>query len=234
MTRDLTGTTVAITGATGTLGHALIAAFAARGATLALVVQDAADAANLRIPGGTDAWAFPADVTDEDAVRQAFEAMTAQFGGLDVLVHAAGGWASSPLAETTLDAWRHMIDLNLTSAFLCVREAMRAMEPRATADRPTRLVLVASRQGADCGAAEQAAYSAAKAGVVRLAESVAAEMKGRMTAHILAPSTLATGPDADGVAPADVADLVVSLCGPAGNLLNGATLRAYGTAAVAA
>ncbi len=230
MNEDLTGTTVVITGATGTLGRALIAAFAARGATLALVVKDPADAAGLAIPPGTHAWAFPADVTDETAVVQAFEAMQAQFGHLDVLVHGAGAWASSALVETTLADWRGLLDLNLTSAFLCVREAARHMTADSDGMRTGRVFAIASRQGADGGVAEQAAYSAAKAGVVRLVESVADEFKGRIAAHCIAPSAIAHTPGEAGVTADALAALVVSLCGPSGDLLSGVTLRAYGGA----
>jgi 3-oxoacyl-[acyl-carrier protein] reductase len=218
------GKTVVITGANGRLGQAVVRAFAQQGATLALVTPTEAEAYDIQVPEGTDAWAFPCDATDEASVEQCFGAMGAQFGSVDVLVHTVGGWDGSPLVQTSLDDWRRLIDLNLTSTFLVFKAVAGLMERG-------RLVAIASGQGADRGVAEQAAYSAGKAGVVRLVESVAAEYEGRITAHAVAPSTLLTGDDAGaGVAVESVADLIVYASGPAGDALNGATLRAYGSA----
>jgi NAD(P)-dependent dehydrogenase (short-subunit alcohol dehydrogenase family) len=223
MSTSFQGKTVVITGANGRLGQQVVRAFAEQGATLALVTPTEAEAYDIHVPEGVEAWAFPCDATDEASVGQSFDAMRAQFGTIDVLVHTVGGWASSPVGGTTLDEWRAMVDLNLTSTFLAFRAASGLMEQG-------RLIAIASGQGADKGVAEQAAYSAAKAGVVRLVEAVAGEHEGRITAHAVAPSTLlAEGETGQGVAASAVADLIVTLCGPAGDALNGQTVRAYGS-----
>lgn len=220
---DFSGKTVVITGANGRLGQAVVRAFAGRGATLALVTPTEALAYSIDLPEGADAWAFPCDVTDPDSVAQCFGAMGAQFERLDVLVHTVGGWAGAPLAQTSLDDWRGLMDLNLTSTFLVFKAAIDLMESG-------RLVAIASGQGADRGVAEQAAYSAGKAGVIRLVEAVAAEYAGRITAHAVAPSTLRTDDEGEGVHVDAVADLIAYLSGPAGAATSGETVRAYGTA----
>lgn len=95
-----------------------------------------------------------------------------------------------------------------------------------------RLVAVASGQGADGGVAEQGPYSAAKAGVVRLVEAVAAEQDGRITAVAVAPSMILFGgeePGTRGVSVEAIADLCVYLAGEGGGIHNGEVLRAYGT-----
>lgn len=98
---------------------------------------------------------------------------------------------------------------------------------------PGQLVGIASGQGADRGVAQQAAYSASKAGVVRLVESVAAEYRDAgITAAAVAPSLILFGdedPEARGVDVEEVAQLCVTLCGPAGTVHNGSVLRAYGS-----
>lgn len=223
MQHDLSGKTIVVTGASGTLGHALLDAFAATRATIAAIVPSEADAHRITPPPGADLWAFPADVTNEAAVRDAFDGIAEQFGGLHALVHAVGGWAAAPLLDTSLDEWRRLLDLNLTSTFLCFREAARRM----TGQRG-HLIAIASRQGADRAPAEQAAYGASKAGVIRLVESVAAEFQGHLTAHAIAPSMLTSDGSESGVSAAQIAELCVTLCGPTADALNGATLRAYG------
>jgi 3-oxoacyl-[acyl-carrier protein] reductase len=223
MTPNLTGKIVVVTGASGTLGQALLDAFAPTRATLAAIVPTEAEAQKIRVPQGADLWAFPADVTDEAAVRDTFDGIADQFGGVDVLLHAVGSWQASPLLDTALEDWRRMLDLNLTSAFLCFREAARRMT-----GRTGRIIAFASRQGADRAPAEQAAYAASKAGLIRLVESTAAEFQGHITAHAIAPSMLAPDGSENGVSAAAIATLCLRLCTEAGDALNGATLRAYG------
>lgn len=221
---DLKGQTIVVTGADGRLGQQVVQLLARQGATIAAIVLNEGDAVRIPFPEDAEGWAFPCDVTKPDQVARCFEAINRQFGGLDVLIHTVGGWAASDLQETTLEEWDRLICLNLTSAFLCFREASRYMT-----GRKGRLIAIASGQGADRAVAGQAAYSAAKAGVIRLVEATAAEFKGHVTAHAIAPSTiLAAGEQGDGVRASEVAELCLFLCGGGGDALNGATLRAYG------
>ncbi len=79
--------------------------------------------------GHPNALAVPADVADEASVRALFARAVEAFGRLDLLFNNAGaGNPSTPVDELSLDAWRRVIDVNLTGAFLCLREAFRVMK----------------------------------------------------------------------------------------------------------
>lgn len=225
---DFNGKVVVVTGAAGRLGRLVVQQFARDGATIVALVRDEEEARTIPFPEDAEGWAFPVDVTNEALLSACFEQIGQQFGRVDVLVHTVGGWDARPLLETSLEEWDDLLRRNLTSAFLCFREAVRWMEGRGG-----RIIGIASGQGADRGVAQQGAYAAAKAGVVRLVEAVAAEFEAAgITAHAIAPSTILydASPDGRGVAAADVVHLCRYLASPAGASLNGTTLRAYGNA----
>lgn len=217
MTADLTDRVVLVTGAAGRLGRVVVQRLAAAGGRVAALDIEAPDG----LPIGARGWA--ADATDEGSVAEAFDAVAQDLGAPWALVHTVGTWDGGPLAQTGLAAWRRVMDLNLTSAFVCVREAVRRMEAG-------RVVCVASRQGADRAPTQQAAYAASKAGVIRLVEATAAEHPA-IAATAVAPSTILFGgeePGTAGVTAESVADLCVYLCGAGGVVHAGSTLRAYG------
>ena len=83
-----------------------------------------------------------ADVTSEGDVASAFARVIDELGTPWGVIHTVGTWDGGPLAQTSLEGWRHVLDLNLTSAFLCVRETARTMPEG-------RVIGIASRQGAD-------------------------------------------------------------------------------------
>ena len=222
----MNGKIVAITGANGRLGSRFAARFAERGARIAAIVRSQKSADGLHGPNLTP---FVADLTDEAAVAACFQQIHAHFGTLDALLHTAGGWDGRPFLDTTLADWQRLVDGNLTSAFLCFREAARLM-----AEKGGRLIGIASGQGADKGRARQGAYSASKGGLIRLVEAIAEEYAGTgLTAHAIAPSSIRYNPDEvaaqGGVDANHLADLALYLCSEAGTSLNGATLRAYGS-----
>lgn len=218
---DLSGHVVVVTGAQGRLGRVVARHLAEAGARVAGLDRAAHDVGDLSVV---------ADVTDEAAVADAFARVAADLGEPDGLVHTVGMWAGAPFAETTLDAWRTVLAVNLTSTFVVFREAVRRMR---ASGHTGRLVALASGQGADKGVAEQAAYSASKAGVVRLVESVAAEYRAdEVSAAAVAPSMILFGDEEEGtrgVEADEVARLCVTLCGSAGGVHSGSVLRAYGS-----
>lgn len=217
----LENTVVVLTGAAGRLGSVTTRKLLEAGATVAAI--DVRDIEGL--PDG--ATSFVADLTDEACVAQTFAQIEEELGPLGGLIHTVGMWGGAPFAETEMAAWDTMLTVNLTTTFLCFREAVGRMN-----DRGGHLVAIASGQGADGGVAEQGPYSAAKAGVVRLVESVAAEYDGRISAAAVAPSMIlfgGEGEDAKGVSVEAVADLCVYLCGEGGAIHNGQVIRAYGT-----
>lgn len=228
MDHNLNGKIVVVTGAAGRLGRHLVQQFAQDGAIIVALVRSEDEAHSIPFPEEAEGWAFPVDVTDEVMLTACFEQIARQFGRVDVLVHAVGGWAERPLLETSLEEWDALLRLNLHSTFLCFREAARLMEGRGG-----RLIGIAAGQGADRAVARQGAYAAAKAGLIRLVEAVAAEFAGTgITAHAVAPSTILfdEADEAPGVRAEEIVALCRYLATPAGAALNGATLRAYGPA----
>jgi NAD(P)-dependent dehydrogenase (short-subunit alcohol dehydrogenase family) len=223
MTTDLTGKTIVLTGAFGRLGRILTRRLLADGATVAGLDARSADP----VVASDRLHLFKADLADEASVTQAFADVEQTVGAVDGLVHTVGMWSGQPFAETSLDEWETMLRVNLTSAFLCFQAAVRQMQTSGAG----RLVGIASKQGADRGVAEQAAYSASKAGVVRLVEAVAAEYAGTgITAAAVAPSTILFEGGGDGVPAEQVAALCAYLCTDEGAAHNGSVLRTFGSA----
>lgn len=218
---DLTGHLVVVTGAAGRLGAVVVRQLAAAGARVAALDRDVPEDGDLALVG---------DATDERSMAAAFDRVEQEMGTPQAVVHTVGMWGGGPLAETELSAWQTVLDVNLTSAFLVFREAARRM---LRAGAGGQLVGIASGQGVDRGVAQQAAYSASKAGVLRLVEAAAAEYRDAgISASAVAPSLILfgdEGEDARGVDVEEVAQLCVTLCGPAGTVHNGSVLRAYGS-----
>jgi 3-oxoacyl-[acyl-carrier protein] reductase len=175
---------------------------------------------------------YHANLTDEQSVREVFERIWSDTGGFDILIHTVGMWDAAPTVDLSLDRWREIMDVNLTSTFLVFREVLRRLAEVPGSD-PVRLIAFTSAQGADRAVAEQAAYSAAKSGVIRLVESISAEYPdGRVTAHAIAPSTIIFDDmhEENGISVHDLASLCVVLAGETGDSMSGVTVRAYGTA----
>ena len=230
---------VVLTGAAGRLGGVVLDVLDTSGATVAALVLNDEEAQRVSLSAG--GATFQADATDEESVREAFVQIHDRFGRIDVLIHTIGMWKGEPFLETSADSWEQMMHVNLTSTFLCFQEAVRQMRPREDDDPPARLIAVSSAQGADGGVAQQAPYSASKAGVIRLVEAVSAEFEEEgITAHAIAPSMILYDEStlgesaidesaaAKGVSARRLAELCLYLCTDAGEALSGSVLRAYG------
>ena len=159
-----------ITGGGTGVGAAIAHSLAAEGAkvTLAGRRREPLEETAADIPG---AAVVQADVTDEEAVTDLFEAARAAHGPVEILVANAGAAESAPVKNTSLAQWDRVLSVNLTGAFLCAREALTDM---LQADGG-RIVFVSSTAGLK-GYPYVAAYCAAKHGVVGLARAMAGEL----------------------------------------------------------
>lgn len=206
----LQGNTVVITGAGGRLGQRLVARFEEVGACVVSV-------------GRVDTTQLTLDLTKEVEVTDAFAQIKHEYGRIDVLVHAVGMWNEWPLLDTRLEDWERMMRVNLTSSFLCFREAARHMLPAGGT-----LIGICARSGLEAALAHGGAYAASKAGLLRLVEAVAAEYPALRT-YALAPSIIRYGKSTGtGVQADDLIELAIQLCSESAAALSGTALQAYG------
>jgi len=170
---DVAGRVCLVMGGTSGVGRAIAAGFARVGATVTVTGRDAARIARavdeLRALGDGDHDGVVADVTDETAIRDAFDAVQDRHGHLDILVNAAGITTRVPSLEMGLEGWERILRTNLTGTFLCCREAGRLM---AVPGRGGCIVNIAS-VSAFSTFSDIAAYSCSKAAVVELTRSLA-------------------------------------------------------------
>lgn len=157
--KQFTGRTALVTGAASGIGAACAALLQQREATVF--------AADLK--PGTGQYAL--DVTDESGWQATLEVIASAKAHLDILVHAAGISAATPLAEMEYSDWRRVLATNLDGAFLAVKHGMRNMRSRGGV-----IVLIGSASGTRA-AAGAAAYSASKAGLAMLARTAAKECR---------------------------------------------------------
>lgn len=180
---------IAVTGAAGGIGQELCRYFAAQGAAVAAL--DRSDALtevveSLRGAGSTIEGAV-ADIVDADAVRAAFERLSARLGPVDVLINNAGGSRHPSLEGTSPAGFRDEIEANLNGAFNCAHAVLPAMKAR----RSGSIVNIGSVNG--LSALGDAAYSAGKAGLISLTKSMALEFgRYNIRANIVCPGTVRT------------------------------------------
>jgi NAD(P)-dependent dehydrogenase (short-subunit alcohol dehydrogenase family) len=129
------------------------------------------------------------DVTDLEQAPDTVEALGRELGGLDVFVNNAGGGETYPFLDFPLDAWRRVLDLNLTGAFVCAQRAARIMVESGTAGRIVNVTSVHEH----IPLREQAAYCAAKGGLGLLTKAMALELgEHGITVNSIAPGEIAT------------------------------------------
>jgi NAD(P)-dependent dehydrogenase (short-subunit alcohol dehydrogenase family) len=166
---DLTGSVAVVTGGGGALGSEICAGLSDAGASVAVVdlrFEDAARVATRINAGGSKAIAIAADVSSEADVARLFDEMDRVFHRVDILVNGV----SAPVERTqpenvTLEAWRHMLETNLTSYFLCSKAAARRMIDSA---RGGNIINISSIGGVTSLGRGAMAYGVAKGGVVQL------------------------------------------------------------------
>jgi len=219
MTTGLAGKQIVVTGGHGALGGAVVDALAAAGATCHAPSQ------------------HELELTDEAAVV----AYYARLPPLWASVHVAGGYAGAPFVDTGLADLRRQIDMNITTCFLCCREAVKSMTraPSPGAAGAGRIINVGSR-AALAPAGGSIAYSLSKAAVVSLTQCLADELKGsRILVNAVIPSTIDTPANRAAMPnarhdrwpkPAEIASAITWLASPDNQLVSGALLPVYGLA----
>ncbi|MCA3342834.1 MAG: glucose 1-dehydrogenase [Roseomonas sp.] len=180
MTRDLEGKSALVTGGASGIGRATALAFAREGARVAVadIMQDAAQRTVNEIKAmGGQALAIACDVTDDDAVKAMIAATVDAFGSLDCAFNNAGiapyqvNAGGQKIADVAPEAWRRLIDVNLTSVWLCLRHEVAQMRAQGSGGV---IINTASILGL-VGTATSSAYVAAKHGVVGLTKTAAAD-----------------------------------------------------------
>ncbi len=180
---DLTGKTALVTGASGGIGAAIARVLHAQGAVVGLSGTRVAPLEALAADLGGRVQVLPCDLAVADEVEGLVKRAAQAMGGVEILVNNAG-ITRDGLAMRMPDAdWQAVIDVNLTATFRLCRAAIRGMMKA----RWGRIVNISSVVGTT-GNAGQANYAAAKAGMVGLSKSLAAEVASRgITVNCVAP-----------------------------------------------
>jgi NAD(P)-dependent dehydrogenase (short-subunit alcohol dehydrogenase family) len=226
--------TVMITGAAGNLGQAVAAAFAAQGATLVLIDLNEAALAKVPTTGAGEVLRQRVDLSDPASIAVATDATIAKFQRIDVLVNLAGGFQMGDQVHAlNPDKWNFMMELNAGS----VLRMTHAVVPHMLKDGGGKIVNIGA-YSALSGKAEMSAYIASKSAVIRLTESMAAELRSHninvncvLPSIIDTPQNRAAMPKADPskwVAPAALADVLLFLCSPAARAIHGAAIPVVG------
>ncbi len=186
---DFDGRVAIVTGGAQGIGLAIVRRLVASRATVRIWDRDRArlDAALGELPA--PATGAVVDVTDAASVAAAAQAAVRELGRIDVLVNNAGvAGLNAPTVEYPVEEWRRVLEVNLTSQFLCCR----AVAPHMAKARYGRIVNVASIAGKE-GNPNAAAYSASKAGVIALTKSLGKELaKDGVTVNCVTPAAAKT------------------------------------------
>ena len=218
-----------ILGATGGLGTAVVDAFATRGDRIIAVARSIAGVSELaakypgRVTGDT------ANLTSRQDVDDLWERID-RVGVPRWVVNTTGGYRGGKVAETTPDDFTAMMDLNLGTAWWSCRAAARRMAGGCVVNVSSRSALVA-----EPGAA---AYAIAKAGVIKLTEVLAAELRSSgVRVNVVVPAIIDTPENRrslpekamqKAVAPAEIAAVILYLCSDAAAAITGAVVPVFG------
>jgi len=232
---DFSDQVVLISGAAGSLGQAAARAFHASGARLVLTdYQEDRLSPLYQDIALSHCLISSIDITDAEDVDRLVEQAVARFGCVDIVLNIAGGFETSYIVhEKATETWDYMFNLNARSAFL----VSRAVAPHMIRKGSGKIVNVSSRSGLK-GGANTAAYAASKSAVIRLTESMAAELKDKgIYVNCILPGTIDT-PDnradmsnadfSKWVEPKAIADVMRFLVSDLARGINGAIIPVYG------
>jgi len=174
-----------------------------------------------------------ASVTNPEEMEQFVQAAINKFGKIDILINTVGGYkAGKPLHKTCLDTWDLMIKLNAQSVFA----TSHAVIPHMIANNSGKIINIASRAGLH-GMKNSSAYSAAKAAVISLSESMAAELKDyEINVNCIIPGTIDTPENREAmpkedwskwVSPSAITEVITFLISDLSNAVNGSCIPIY-------
>jgi len=240
---SLAGKTAVVTGAASGIGLAIAQAFAAKGASVALLDMNVDAALGHAKSLGENARAFACNVTDAASIDAAIAGVEQAFGGIDILVNSAGIVDLAPAEELSASAWQRTIDINLTGSFVMAQTVGRAM---IKAGKGGRIINLASQAGS-VAIDGHVAYCASKFAIIGVTKTLALEW-GRygITVNSISPTVVMTdlgrkaweGPKGDAMKaqipvgrfaePEEIAAAAVFLASDAAAMINGADLLVDG------
>jgi NAD(P)-dependent dehydrogenase (short-subunit alcohol dehydrogenase family) len=224
----LAGRTAIVTGGGRGIGAATARALTAQGARVTVFARTAGAVERVVADGGA-ALAVAGDVSREADVERLVLAHERRLGPCDVLVNDAGVLERGLAEEIEPDAFRRVLEVNLTGAFLCARAVIPGMKRR----RRGRIVNVASISGT-VGTAGASAYNASKWGLIGLTKCLAEELREHGVQCLsVSPGSvdtemLAKTPFLPDMRPEDVARVIAWCAGEAPDAMTGANLEVYG------
>jgi sorbitol-6-phosphate 2-dehydrogenase len=174
---DLKGKRAVVTGAGSGLGRSIAAGLARAGAMVALLDIDGKSAKETSLIIKKDlpnahTMAIRCDVTNEMGVQKTFEALLKNWGGVDILVNAAGVAPAYPLVDLPVEKWRSALQVNLTGYFLAAKAAAKIMIKQGTGGS---IINISSKSGLEASM-DNTAYNATKAGEIHMARGWALEL----------------------------------------------------------
>ena len=237
------GSIVLITGGSTGIGAATVAAFASRGHEV--IFLDIDETRGQMVANANPGASFIAtNITSEEDIATAMTRIEGTAGRIDVLVNNAGGFGESQgIEQTSLEEWRRILEINLTSMFLVSKAALPLLKRSSAA----KIVNLGSLAGQTAGWRTSPAYVAAKGGVHALTRAMATELAADgITVNALAPSavltdrikrlrdeaalqaTAASIPLGRYQEPEEVAEWIVFLASPAAGFATGQTISVNG------
>ena len=173
-----------VTGGNSGIGRAIALALASNGARVAIAARNEERNATVARELGPDAKAYVLDVGDADAVERTIDAVFDDCGRLDILVNNAGMAHAGPVPDHPLDAWRRVLDVNLTSALVAGQRFAKRAERG-------KIINIASEY-ASFGGPMLASYTASKHGLLGLTKTMAIDLAPNFQVNAIQPGWIAT------------------------------------------
>ncbi len=196
----LKGQKALVTGANSGIGMGIALALGEAGADVAVNFYSGDDAARKVVEKirsfGRKAFAYKADVSQEEQVKGMFKRIFEEFGTMDILVNNAGMQQDAPLDEMTLTQWNRVINVNLTGQFLCAREAVREFKRRGVVPEIScsagKIICISSVHEVIPWAGH-VNYAASKGGIMLMMKSIAQEVAPyRIRVNSISPGAIRT------------------------------------------